>query len=252
MTSSQKKRLKSFILKHPLLAEKFYRLLALFRAKQAIYCDTSFGQSREDSWFLHTLREKQIPWAESGFYVDLGANHPVVFSATYLFYKAGWRGLTVDPIPSLCDLHRRLRPRDICLNTGVGAASERRSFWETVPDVFSSFSAEDASKAQAAGLCTILRETTVAVDTPAGILAKAPENMRVNYLSIDTEGLDAEILRHWPWEISRPDIISCEASGTGSGPAEADSILRGQGYVPIKRFPICGFWGTPAMAAELT
>lgn len=29
--------------------------------------NTSFGQGGEDAWFLDTLREKNIPWADSGF-----------------------------------------------------------------------------------------------------------------------------------------------------------------------------------------
>jgi FkbM family methyltransferase len=241
--------LKPLVLSHPWLAEHFYHALTLARARRAARADNSFGQCGEDAWFFQTLRERRIPWAESGFYVDLGANHPVVLSATYLLYRHGWSGLTVEPIPSLCALHRRFRPRDICVNMGVGAAREDRPFWETAPDVFSSFSHEAALHAQASGWCRLLREVRVPVNTPAEILTHAPAGTHINYLSIDTEGLDVEILRNWPWETCRPDVVSCEASAAGEG--ESDVILDREGYVPIRRFPICVFWASPDLAAKL-
>jgi FkbM family methyltransferase len=247
---STKKSLKALILKNPLLAERFYRLLGLYRAKRAIRRNTAFGQSREDEWFLRTLRTKNIPWANSGFYIDLGANHPVVFSTTYLLYKTGWNGVTVDPIPSLCDLHRRLRPRDACLNVGVGAACEQRPFWETAPDLFSSFSEEDTKRAQEQGHCTILRWTNVPIVNPMEIFRNFPTGRQVNFLSIDTEGLDGEILRNWPWDQSVPDIVFCEASALGGQESEASSVLRACGYNVLKQFPVGVFWASAKFATQ--
>ena len=34
-----------------------------------------------------------------GFYVDVGAHHPLRFSNTYLFYLKGWRGINIDAMP---------------------------------------------------------------------------------------------------------------------------------------------------------
>jgi len=237
--------LKTLILRNPLVAERFYHFLALYRARVAMRRNTSFGQTREDAWFLDMLREKNIPWANSGFYVDLGANHPVVFSATYLLYKAGWSGITVDPIPSLCGLHRRLRPRDVSLNVGVGAACEQRRFWETAPDFFSSFSEEDTKRAAEKGLCAVLRETAVSLVKPSDIVAHIPAGRAVNYLTIDTEGLDGEILSNWPWDKCMPDVISCEASAMSRDESEADKVLKAHGYTAMRRFEVCVFWASP-------
>ena len=247
-----KSTLKSFILRHPFVAERFYYLLALYRVRIATYRSASFGQCQEDYWLHETLKAKNIPWSESGFYVDLGANHPVVFSATYLLYKTGWNGVTVEPIPSLCALHRRIRPRDTCLNVGVGATNERRPFWETVPDFFSSFSEEDTIRAEERGLCTILRKGLVSLFTPSDVVASVPAGRAVNYLTIDTEGLDGEILSNWPWNESMPDIISCEASAMSKEESEADRVLKTQGYTALRRFDTCVFWGSPKIATSLS
>jgi hypothetical protein len=114
-----------------------------------------------------------------------------------------------------------------------------------------SFSRLATERAKDAGLCTILREVEIPADTPAAILGHVPRHTRVNYLSIDTEGLDAEILRHWPWDLSRPDIISCEALALGNSQVEVEAIFAGQEYAPIKLFPTCGFWGTSDVVSKL-
>ena len=45
----------------------------------------------------------------TGFYVDVGAFHPIVGSNTYKLYLRGWRGITIEPCP---DNARRLRPAE--------------------------------------------------------------------------------------------------------------------------------------------
>jgi hypothetical protein len=242
---------KTAILSNTFVAKNFYRTLNYLRVKRAQKRNSCFGQCAEDKWFLDALRSADIPWANSGFFVDIGANHPVVFSSSYLLYKSGWRGITVEPIASLCSLHKEYRPRDICLNIGVAANRDKRPFWETVPDLFSSFSNADAQRAKNAGLCTIISEEEIAVETPSFILTHTPNGKKINYLSIDSEGLDTEILRHWPWAKSRPDVISCEALAAGDGQREIESILLREGYAPIKLFAACGFWGLSNLAAQL-
>lgn len=47
-----------------------------------------------------------------GFYVDIGASHPFRINNTYLLYKSGWQGVTVEPIPLLGRVHKRWPSRD--------------------------------------------------------------------------------------------------------------------------------------------
>ena len=68
----------------------------------------------------------------------------------------------------------------------------------------------------------------------------------MNYLSIDTEGLDSEILACWPWDQCRPDIVGCEASAVEA--SDAQRILAAQGYAVVKKFPVTAFWRSPEFA----
>lgn len=245
-----KKLAKAAVMANRTAADLVYRGMGLLRARRASRGGAcSFGQSGEDAWLLTWLQEQAIPWANDGFYVDIGANHPVVLSATYLLYRQGWRGITVEPIPALCALHARLRPRDICLDVGVGARSGVETFWETAPDYFCSFSQATAEKAEADGLCRVLRRTKVKVLPPREIIAHVPSGTRINYLSIDTEGLDSEILKTWPWEQCQPDLISCEA--TADHDSEAGRLLDKIGYQHIKDFPVTAFWKSPNFSGRL-
>ena len=64
----------------------------------------SFSQHGEDRLLLEYFHGKP------GTYVDVGANYPVKISNTYLLYRNGWRGLTVEPIPRLSKRHRAIGP----------------------------------------------------------------------------------------------------------------------------------------------
>ena len=41
-----------------------------------------------------------------GFYIDIGAGHPVYDNVSFAFYLAGWRGISVEPNPALAALSR--------------------------------------------------------------------------------------------------------------------------------------------------
>src|SRR6266550_2711586 len=78
----------------------------------------SYAQRFEDFHLWRCLGD--IP---NGFYVDVGAGHPVYDNVSFAFYLAGWRGITVEPNPALAELGRAVRPRDQLHQALVGAAS---------------------------------------------------------------------------------------------------------------------------------
>ena len=49
---------------------------------------------------------------KQGFYIDVGAGHPVADNVSLWFYERGWRGLVAEPIPELAALYPNIRPRD--------------------------------------------------------------------------------------------------------------------------------------------
>src|SRR5688572_3331499 len=66
---------------------------------------------------------------ERGFYIDIGAGHPVADNVSFWFYERGWRGLVVEPQPQLADLYRHIRPRDACVPCLVGRSDGEVDFY---------------------------------------------------------------------------------------------------------------------------
>ena len=71
----------------------------------------------------------------NGFYVDVGAFHPFLFSNTAALHRSGWRGVNVEPNPDMAARLRQARPQDITLevnqpSAGQGLVSGREEFRE--------------------------------------------------------------------------------------------------------------------------
>ena len=62
----------------------------------------------------------------SGFYIDIGAGHPVYDNVSFAFYLRGWRGVTVEPNPWLAQLSEAVRPLDVRIQSLVGEKPGKR------------------------------------------------------------------------------------------------------------------------------
>src|SRR5947209_5997811 len=80
-------------------------------------CQMSYSQFGEDMILSWLFRPKRSP----GFYLDIGAYHPVALSNTYGLYCKGWRGICVEPRPGAIDEFKLYRPRDVSLQLAVTA-----------------------------------------------------------------------------------------------------------------------------------
>ena len=75
----------------------------------------SYSQNQED-----VVLFRLVQLVPEGFYVDVGAAHPVLENVTYALYGAGWRGINVEPMKREADLLREVRPRDITCAVAAG------------------------------------------------------------------------------------------------------------------------------------
>jgi FkbM family methyltransferase len=175
-------------------------------------------------------------------YLDVGAFDPVVHSNTYLMYLAGGHGVLVEPNPAKIDRLRGVRPRDVTLNIGVGlSAGPSTSDYYVIggpsQGLFNTFSKKDAELVErnSNGLHHIDKVLQLPLENINAImqqhLGSAP-----NFLSIDTEGLDLDILKTMDFERYRPDVICVETLEVGSDHVELE-ILR---FLESKRYSARG------------
>ena len=83
----------------------------------------SYAQNFEDVILHRVLKE-----VKKGFYIDVGANDPVIDSVTKAFYDDGWHGINIEPVSEWFEKLQLVRPNDINLQTGVGAKKADLNF----------------------------------------------------------------------------------------------------------------------------
>lgn len=169
----------------------------------------SYGQNGEDLVLDRMLDRKNL-----GFYVDVGAHHPVRFSNTYLFYRRGWHGVNIDAQPGSMHLFRKHRPRDINIECGVGTHDESLAYFRFDEPALNTFSEEEA-KLKNAPPYRLLDSIIVRMRPLRDILAEVvPAGQAIDFMSIDVEGLDLDVLESNDWGRFRPAIILTEALRT--------------------------------------
>jgi FkbM family methyltransferase len=187
----------------------------------------SYAQRFEDLYLAQCFEGRS-----AGFYIDVGAGHPVHDNASYYFYLRGWRGITVEPNPQLARLARAVRPRDIQYEGLIAAEAGVRDF-HLVHDFhgFSTAVAEHAAKA-----LSEFGKSSEVIRVPAMTLAELCEQHAVtaiDFLKVDVEGLEGDVLRGNDWDRFRPKVVVIEALATYTlAPAwpEWEPLLNAKSY----------------------
>ena len=185
----------------------------------------SYAQNQEDVMLYRALRE-----VKEGFYIDVGAQDPVIDSVTKAFYERGWRGINIEPNEEYFRKLQDDRPHDINLLTAVGREPGPISFYEVVHTGLSTTSAVYARGHAEAGYEVHLRN--VPCTTLDTICADCGVET-VHFLKIDVEGSERAVLEGFSFETVRPWIVVVEATepnSTHEVSAEWEHLLVGRRY----------------------
>ena len=175
------------------------------------------------------------------FYIDIGANDPVIYSNTYLFYKNGAKGIAVEPNPALCEKFKLKRPKDIVLETGMGPKEGIMTYFMFESAALNTFSGKEALGTEKKGH-KIVKKVETRISTWKEMLQEN-DVTKIDFLSLDVEGLDLEILKSIDWSGVRPKIICVETqsfgtAGENSGLWSVEDFLRERGYAVAGMTPI--------------
>jgi len=194
-----------------------------------------YAQEGEDLIVLRLLDGQA-----AGFYVDVGAHHPIRHSNTYLLYRLGWRGINIDATPGSMEPFRRLRPRDINLECLVAADSTPRPFYVlTQPELNTASLALARHRPTENPRYQVTEIVTLRPRTLAEILDEyLPQGQRIDLMNVDVEGLDLDVLRSNDWRSYRPTYLLVELLGTELQELEGNEVvafLRENNYRPIAK-----------------
>jgi FkbM family methyltransferase len=194
----------------------------------------SFSQAGEDvivNYLFHQIRINQPS------YLDIGTNFPIAGNNTYFFYNRGSRGVCIEPDPSLYELIKKSRPKDVIINAGIGFDESKQAEFYIFPHPYTgwnTFSKNEAESRQQQTGIRIKEIKTLSLKNINEVIA-AHFNPHPNFISIDVEGLDLAILQTLDFEKFRPEIICAETITFSINNKEEkrndiEKFLRSRGY----------------------
>ncbi len=180
------------------------KILSLFNRNKA---KLSYSQNGEDLIVDFIFKQLKI---ESPSYIDIGAFHPTDISNTYLFYQRGCSGMCVEPYSVFYNKIKNKRRRDICLNIGIGVSNEsNKDFYIMSSKSLNTFSKNEAERCTSYGNQKIEKVDKVPLAN-INDLINDHFNECPNFISLDVEGLELEILKTFDFIKYRPEVFCIE------------------------------------------
>jgi FkbM family methyltransferase len=166
----------------------------------------------------------------TGFYVDVGAGHPIADNVTFALYLTGWSGLVVEPQENLLSLYRHLRPRDRAVDSLVGRTVGEAPFH--VFDTLHGLSTTLPDRAREAQALGVQARTLLRPMTTLAALFEAHAVGRIDLLKIDVEGGEGDVLAGADWDRWRPRVVVAEVLSPGTAPPRPhwEDILLSRDY----------------------
>jgi FkbM family methyltransferase len=173
------------------------------------YFPQSTAQSRQDIFVL-----AQFAFKRGGFFVEFGATNGIDHSNTYLLEKEfGWTGILAEPAHCWHGALRRNRKVTIDTQCVWKESNQTVPFYETNASDLSTIDIYRGEDLHAGNRAHGIRYD-VATISLQDLLIKHHAPPLIDYLSIDTEGSEFDILKHVDFERHKFRIITCEHNFT--------------------------------------
>ncbi|HXB58497.1 MAG TPA: FkbM family methyltransferase [Candidatus Acidoferrales bacterium] len=180
----------------------------------------TFSQFGEDQLVWKFFGEKV-----SGFFVDVGANEPDELSQSLLLENKGWNGILVEPQSDCCVRLREKRPRSRVFQVACGAPEQRGK-------AMLQLSLQESKLATGQGNLPKDGYEEVEVMTLDDILAQSP-HPQLDFVSIDVEGLELQVLRGFDILKHRPRLMIIEDNLPNR--LKVHAYIKKHGYRLVKR-----------------
>ena len=188
------------------LKNKLHILQNIYLKNKYFFKRKSYAMDGEDT-AINVFNKK----TEKGFYVDIGAHHPIQRNNTHLLFKKGWEGINIDVNKFSIDLFNFLRPRDLNLQIAVSDKEGEISFF--YQKKFSQLNTTDKEIAKE-NFQGNFQEKIVKCQTIQNILDNSKhKNKKIDFLNIDVEGAEMKVLNTLNFEIYDPSLICVEILG---------------------------------------
>jgi FkbM family methyltransferase len=199
----------------------------------------NYGQNYYSQEGEEIILRRFFKYKNKGFFVDVGAHHPMRFSNTYLLYQMGWRGINIDATPGSMKNFNQHRKEDINIEAGISNNNEVLYFYNFDEPALNTFDENKAKQITSSTAYKLLSKQEIKTTTLAIILDKnVKENQQIDFFSIDVEGFDLNVLESNNWKKYKPKVIVVESSNIDMTKLNSDKInllLDNYGYKPFAK-----------------
>ena len=169
-----------------------YKLQKILKNKKP---NTHYAEFGEDIFINRIFQNKK-----KGFYIDIGAYHPFKGSLTKKLYDKGWRGINIDISKISIDLFNISRPKDLNINCAIGAINSDIFYYENSP-----------INQQNSLIKKNDRQKKIQIKSFKLNEVLSNNNIRnVDYINIDTEGTEMDILKSINFSEINPILLTIE------------------------------------------
>jgi len=167
---------------------------------------SNFSQSGEE-----IVLSEVFSGLKKGFYVDVGCHHPRRFSNTALLYKNGWNGINIDANVKNLKLFNFFRKRDKNIIALISDKPENLKYYYFDDSALNGALSElRVNSLTDLGYKVIKEENLVTKRLDDLLLFYKVPNNKIDFLDIDVEGLDLQVLKSIDLNIFDVDLILIE------------------------------------------
>ena len=170
----------------------FYKLQKIYKNKSPNY---HFAEFAEDVMVNRIFKNYN-----EGIYIDVGAYHPYKSSLTYKLFKRGWRGMNIDLSKTSIDLFNIARPKDLNICCAISNKTEKKIYFENSPINQQNSLIRQNNKQKEIEIESYRLDEL--------LLSKNLQNP--DYLNIDTEGNEMDVLEGIDFKKISPKLITIE------------------------------------------
>jgi len=182
--------------------------------------------------------------ARTGFFVEVGANRPRQESQSWHLEQRGWTGILIEPQPDLADELRRARSAQVF---AVACSSPRNAGRRMRLHVAGALSALDRDRMAPGAKAE--RVIEVPVRTLDDILSEANAPVPLDFLSVDVEGHELEVLSGFDFTRWRPRLVLLEDH---VGSLAKHRFLKAAAYRLIRRVENNGWYAPRDVGIAVT